>query len=79
MDPTTLETLLFAAGDNKTALYARQAPGWATTSNIRSTWDLVRSALLTLFIFSYSVVHINLPDPSWNRYTRIKRKVFSYF
>ena len=74
MGPTVLETLVFAAGDNKTALYSQRAPGWATTSNIRSTWDLVRSALLTLLIFSYSAVHINLPKPNWNRFTRIRQK-----
>jgi hypothetical protein len=76
MGPTVLETLIFAAADNKTALYSQRAPGWATTSNIRSTWDLVRSALLTLLIFSYSAVHINLPKPSWNRFTRIRHKLW---
>jgi hypothetical protein len=75
MGPTVLETLVFAAGDNKTALYSQRAPGWATTSNIRSTWDLVRSALLTLLIFSYSAVHINLPQPNWNLFARINQKI----
>jgi hypothetical protein len=75
MGPTALETLIFAAGDNKTALESQRAPGWSTTSNIRSTWDLVRSALLTLLIFSYSVVHVNLPKPCWDRYKHMRTKL----
>lgn len=60
---TTLESELLAANGNKTLLNSEIAPSWATTSNIRSTSDLLWTCVLTLTICIYTVIHVNVPRP----------------
>lgn len=60
---TTVESGIQSANGNITILSSEAAPTWATTSNVRSTGNLLWSCLLTWFICVYTVNHINIPAP----------------
>ncbi|KAI3323706.1 hypothetical protein HD806DRAFT_522284 [Xylariaceae sp. AK1471] len=61
---TPLEAQILAAKGNKTALNTQLALSWATTSNVRSTSDLLWTSILTLSLCVYTVIHINIPPPN---------------
>ena len=71
---TRLESQLLAANGNKTILNSEIAPGWSTTSNIRSTGSLLWTCLLTLSICVYTVIHMNVPPPNETLFQQFLRK-----
>jgi hypothetical protein len=71
---TPLESQILAANGNKTILNSEIAPGWSTTSNIRSTGSLLWTCVLTLFICVYTVIHINIPPPNETLLQQFLRK-----
>jgi hypothetical protein len=72
---TRLESELLAAKGNKTLLNSQIAPSWATTSNVRSTSDLLWTCVLTLTICIYTVIHINVPLPNETGWAYSLRKI----
>ena len=72
---TPLESQLLAANGNKTLFNSEIAPAWATTSNVRSTSDLLWTCVLTLVICVFTVIHINVPQPNETAFLYLRRKV----
>lgn len=60
---TSVEQEIEMANGNKSVLNEHLAPSWATTSNVRSSSDLLWTATLTLSLCVYTVIHINVPPP----------------
>ncbi|GAW17372.1 hypothetical protein ANO14919_068290 [Xylariales sp. No.14919] len=70
---TSLEADILDADGNTGVLQTQLAPSWATTSNVRSTSNLLWTSLLTLSLCVYTVIHVNIPPPGskkWRLYGR---------
>ncbi|KAI6783780.1 uncharacterized protein J7T54_001656 [Emericellopsis cladophorae] len=50
--------------------------GWVEQSNLRGTWDIVWTCLVTTFICTYTLLNLNIPAPSDTPWILIKRRLF---
>jgi hypothetical protein len=71
---TPLESQLLSANGSKAILNTEIAPAWSTTSNIRSTGNLLWTCVLTLSICVYTVIHLNVPPPNETQWQHFRRK-----
>ncbi|KAI0506364.1 hypothetical protein F5B22DRAFT_623967 [Xylaria bambusicola] len=73
---TPLEADILAANWNITTLRTQLAPSWSTTSPIRSTAGILWTAVTTLSLCVYTVIHVNVPLRSETRWKFYRRKAW---
>ncbi|KAI0443008.1 hypothetical protein F4803DRAFT_517116 [Xylaria telfairii] len=71
---TTLEADILAANGNINTLTTELAPSWLTTSPVRSTAGILWTAVTTLSLCVYTVIHLNVPPQDEKRWKFYRRK-----
>lgn len=69
-----VETLLSAAGGNRTALNNQISPAWVSNSGVRSTSDILWSCIVTLTACIYTAIHLNVPPSHEGNWQFLWRK-----
>ncbi|KAI1399825.1 hypothetical protein F4819DRAFT_497791 [Hypoxylon fuscum] len=75
MAPGALAILMMHAMDILATSPNGRISGWVDQPNLRGTWDIIWTCLVTIFICTYTLLCLNVPAPTESLFVNIRRRV----